>query len=290
MLLAMAGGAKAQNNVVFQSTGGNTNTTAADDKQYYINGISTKEDVGGVEMSRGKYYGNHQYHLEFTNYNNFMVSVIYELEDGGRGQVTGNIILKAGETKESTDLYIQPINFKVIARQMNTGYQPQAAMPQATPAVGASAGSWRIGIVCMSELIPLLPEYASIQAKYNQFVQSKQESFDNLVIELNSKFEAYQKGEIGWSETEKQQKQQELTDLQTKLNNLKESSQQEINQYQMNQMAPLLSRMTNVIDAVGRANGYDVIIDISSYGNVMYKGKAFYELDDLVRKELGIVR
>lgn len=104
MLLAMAGKVTAQNNVVFQSTGGNTNTSAIDNGQYYINGISTREDIGGVQMSRGTNRDWNTYHLKFTNYNNFMVPVIYEFEDEKRDQETDNIVLMADETKESSDI------------------------------------------------------------------------------------------------------------------------------------------------------------------------------------------
>lgn len=291
LLLAAVGSMNAQNNVVFQSAGGNANTTAADNRQYYINGISTQEDVGGVEMSRGAYRGyGHEYYLKFTNYNNFMASVIYEFEDIERGQVTGNIVLKPGETKQSSDSYKSPVNFKVITRQMNTGYQPQTMAYAAAPAVTAGIGAGRIGFVCAGELIPQLPEYASACARVERFTQTKQASYDNLVKEFNLKYEAYQTGHESWPEAERRQKEQELADLQKKVSELSESISQELNRYQADQMAPLLSKVTNAVDAVGRANGYDVIVDVSSSGNVLYKGKAFYELNELVRKELGISR
>ncbi len=289
VFFAIAGGLNAQNNVILQqSTGGNTNSSASDDKQYYINGISTKEDVGGVEMSRGERYTGSLYFLHFTNYNNFMVSVIYEFEDNARGLITGNIVLKAGEKKQSADYYLQPANFKVIARKMNAGSLPQAMAYQAAPAVNSGGGtvSMRIGVVCMIELMPKLPEYASVQDKINTFARDKQTEYDNLVKEFNSKMELYRNMEDGL----KKAAEQELINLQTKIQHLSESNQQELNRYQSDLMAPILSRIQNAVDAVGRANGYDVIIDLSSSGSVMYKGKGFFELDDLVKKELGIGR
>ncbi len=290
VFFAIAGGLNAQNNVILQqSTGGNTNSSASDDKQYYINGISTKEDVGGVEMSRGSSSGFAGYwHLKFTNYNDFLVSVIYEVEDYNRGAVTGNIVLNAGETKSSSDSYKSPANFKLIARRMSSGSLPQAMTYQAAPAASSGGGtvSMRIGVVCMSELISKLPEYASAQDKINKFARDKQTEYDNLVKEFNSKMELYRNMEDGL----KKAAEQELINLQTKIEHLSESNQQELNRYQSDLMAPILSRIQNAVDAVGRANGYDVIIDLSSSGSVMYKGKGFFELDDLVKKELGIGR
>ena len=92
-------------NVVIQS---NTTTpqSSVNNNQYYINGISTREDIGGVEVvfeagSSSQYSGFSYYNLIFTNYHNFPVSVIYELPRGYTGKTYGTIILNANETKKS---------------------------------------------------------------------------------------------------------------------------------------------------------------------------------------------
>jgi hypothetical protein len=70
-------------------------TPPAPDNAYRINGISTAEDIGGVEAT-GFIDG-----IRFVNYNNFTVTVIYEAEvSGGRGKRTGTTVLQKGETKD----------------------------------------------------------------------------------------------------------------------------------------------------------------------------------------------
>ena len=56
LLIFMTVFLKAQNNVVFQTANSNPSTATTADN-YYINGISTREDVGGVEISRGEHMG-----------------------------------------------------------------------------------------------------------------------------------------------------------------------------------------------------------------------------------------
>jgi hypothetical protein len=61
---------------------------------YFIAGISTKEDIGGVEVS--SQYRDNRYRLVFENYNNFPVSVIFEFKDNiHSGKLTGTNSIKS---------------------------------------------------------------------------------------------------------------------------------------------------------------------------------------------------
>jgi len=68
----------------------------SNDTEYKINGVSTKEDIGGVEAT-------HKYpDLIFENFNNFTVTVIFEAFTTARSNpdhYVGTIVLKANEKK-----------------------------------------------------------------------------------------------------------------------------------------------------------------------------------------------
>ena len=116
-----------QNTVVIQNDGKTTN--AKDDCTYRINGICTTEDLGGVEVSTG----SHKYDdanepamkIKFTNYNNFIVTVIFEVEvdvsryNYGTAKRIGTIVLKPNETKETSDYFLNPTNYRLIVRKVN---------------------------------------------------------------------------------------------------------------------------------------------------------------------------
>ncbi len=67
----------AQNNLIVQQNAGNQQQVKEEQGGYYINGISTKEDIGGVEVSRGIRVSNisqsGSYRIKFRNYNNIPV-------------------------------------------------------------------------------------------------------------------------------------------------------------------------------------------------------------------------
>lgn len=91
------------------------------DGEYFISGISTREDIGGVEISRTVYGSSNYYYLVFENYNNFIVTIIFEYTPSGTGEKhTGTIVLRANEKKQTPNYYFNPISFKMIVRKLST--------------------------------------------------------------------------------------------------------------------------------------------------------------------------
>ena len=63
---------------------------------------------------------NQAYRLKFENYNNFTVSVLFEVHESGiGGKRTGTVVLGAKETKEITDTFVDPKNIVLITRRLS---------------------------------------------------------------------------------------------------------------------------------------------------------------------------
>ena len=90
--------------------------------EYFICGISTKEDIGGVEVFvDGNYAHSKDYSaLVFENFNNFIVTVLFEYDALGIGgtKLTGVVVLKANEKKTTPNRYSGANNFKLIVRKL----------------------------------------------------------------------------------------------------------------------------------------------------------------------------
>ena len=96
-------------------------TQTVDDNQYYINGISTREDIGGVEIGRGKDCGNGFYLVKLTNYNDFTVTVLFEFSHSSYQNEKiekRTMVLRAGETKETEKSYYDPREYVIITRKL----------------------------------------------------------------------------------------------------------------------------------------------------------------------------
>lgn len=93
---------QAQNNIIVQQS--NSATTSTDENAYYLNGISSKEDVGGVEYSF--YESTNGIMLSLTNYHNCTVTVLLDFDwvgfdpDKYLSDGVKSYVLRANETKE----------------------------------------------------------------------------------------------------------------------------------------------------------------------------------------------
>lgn len=89
--------AHAQQTVILQNSQNQKETSTSN--EFYINGISSRDDVGGVEAS---VYIENDYlkscYVYIKNYNNFLVTVLYM---AGKDKITGSMVLKPGEEKRS---------------------------------------------------------------------------------------------------------------------------------------------------------------------------------------------
>jgi len=101
--------------------------SSVEDNLYWINGISTADDIGGVVIS---YSVSHTvgdttyYNLVLQNYNRFTVTVIYEVQvnypGGGSEKIkdTGTAVLRQGETITTSNFYWNPSNAVLIVRRL----------------------------------------------------------------------------------------------------------------------------------------------------------------------------
>lgn len=290
----MAGNLKAQNNLIIQNDG-NNHQPATQDNAYYINGISTRNDVGGVEIAPGSHTGYRRNHacfkLKFTNYNHFPVSVIFELEDAEVGTTTGTIVLNAGESKESLESYCSPYNFKLIARKMDipiSVYQSQPAVSFPTKQTdNGNNGQIKLGYVSSTDIIMAIPEYKTAQNKLKQLTDDLTGRIETLQNEFNTKLAAYKQQNSNLPPATREMQEKQLQDLSDRMNALQNSAQDELQRTQQKLMEPIIAKLQSAIESVGVTHGYSFIFD-TTQNAILYKGTGATNLDNLVKSELGI--
>ncbi|WP_286008007.1 hypothetical protein [Barnesiella viscericola] len=102
-------GISAQQSVIIQQNGKSENVVK-NSGEFFINGISSKVDIGGVEAevssTRQSRYQGEEVHLCFVrikNYNAFTVTVLYQ---AGKDKTIGSVVLQSGETKSKDIGYV----------------------------------------------------------------------------------------------------------------------------------------------------------------------------------------
>ena len=132
----------------------------------------------------------------------------------------------------------------------------------------------KFGYVNTQELFALMPEVTKIRSQ----MESMQE-------ELKKKMQEYQANVSTLPEAVKQSKEQELQDMQQRIQLFYQTAEQDIQKKQQEYLAPVHEKMSKAIQAVGDRSGFTYIFDSAS---LAYKANSAINVIDEVKKELNI--
>ena len=130
----------------------------------------------------------------------------------------------------------------------------------------------------MPEMDAAEKEWAAVQEKYTNEHKGMQD-------ELNLKYEEYMKVEATLTENLKTKRQQEMQDLNQRIQNFVQLAQEQLQKEQERIYTPIQTKLTNAIKAVGDEQGYSLIV---SPQTVLYVGKGAIDATQLVKTKLGI--
>ena len=137
-----------------------------------------------------------------------------------------------------------------------------------------------------AELVQLCPEADSARATMTASSNEAQATYQAMVDEFNSKYEEYQ-GKAGtWTASIRQTKEQELTDIQQRIQQFSQNVDMELQQQQQQLMAPIYEKAINVVKDLAKAGGYIYVFDVNSL--LYYDAAQSTDLTPEARKVLNI--
>lgn len=144
----------------------------------------------------------------------------------------------------------------------------------------------KFGYIDSNEILSIMPETDSLQNKLKDYADYLDQQMQTMGMEYQTKITDYQQNMNTMSDLIRQTKEKEITDLQARIQAFQQSADQDLGAKQAELFNPLIEKVKNAINDVGRENGYTYIFDIGT-GAVIY-----YENGDnilpLVKKKLGI--
>ena len=147
----------------------------------------------------------------------------------------------------------------------------------------------KLGHIKTQELIEVMPEYTAAQAKMKTEQESVEKELANLGEQFQTKLADYQKNSTTYTEVIRATKEQELQDLQQRVQRFQQVATQNLEKTQQTLMAPIIKKATDAINAVGKENGFTYILDMTA-GVVLYTGDNSQDILPLVKKKLGIAQ
>ena len=162
------------------------------------------------------------------------------------------------------------------------------ALSVVVTALTATAQELKFGHINMQEVVFLMDEMDSARVQLEKFNQDIQTTYNAMIEEYNTKISTYEQMSANWTPSVLATKQQEIQDLQSRLQQYQQNAQMDINNLQQQLLAPISQKANEAVSKVGKANGLIYVFDLSS-GAVPYFDTALsMDITAQVKTELGI--
>ena len=140
------------------------------------------------------------------------------------------------------------------------------------------------GTVNTQTIMQALPEIAKINGELEAQSKTYQNDLKSMQDELQRQSDAYDKAKSTMNATAQQQKEQELQTLYQKIQQTYQDNQQALQKKQQELMQPVLTKVRNAINNVGKTGGYTFIFED---GVAVYSGTNVEDVTAKVQAEIS---
>ena len=147
------------------------------------------------------------------------------------------------------------------------------------------ASAQKFGHINTQELFAEMPEVVQVKLKMDTIQSQYENQLASMNEEFQKKVQDYQTQEATMAEAIKQIRQQELQEMQQRIQLFYQTAEQDIQKKQQELLTPVHEKMTQAIKAVGERDGYTYIFDSAA---MVHIGADAIDATPAVKKELGI--
>jgi outer membrane protein len=152
----------------------------------------------------------------------------------------------------------------------------------------AMAQNFKFGHINSDELIQTMPEYDSATVKLEKFRKELVNALELMSVELNTKNEAYQKESKNLSDIVKQTKEQELVDMNKRIQDFQNTAQTQLQNKQTEVFQPIYAKVDKAIKDVGKENGFLYVFDVAKGAILYFDESRSTNVLSLVKTKLGL--
>lgn len=153
--------------------------------------------------------------------------------------------------------------------------------------LSTTAFAQKLGHINSNELLQAMPERATIEEDIKVYAQELETQLSTMTKEYQAKVQNYQSKEASMTDAIKQDKIQEITNLEERINKFQQTAQKDLQTKEEQLLNPVIEKARNAIEEVAKENGYTYIFD-SGVGVLLYQ-KDSDNIMPLVKKKLGLL-
>ncbi|KAA0991101.1 OmpH family outer membrane protein [Dyadobacter aurulentus] len=161
-------------------------------------------------------------------------------------------------------------------------------LAQTTPAGGLT----KIGYTNVDYIIAKLPESKVMQNQLEVTKAQLDKALGETYKEAQDKYEAYQKNGANMTDVIRADKEKELANLQTRIQEMQTNAQTSLQTKQQQLLEPILTKVNNAIQEVGKENGFLYILNMDAGANstpiILFAASEENNATPLILKKLGV--
>lgn len=148
--------------------------------------------------------------------------------------------------------------------------------------------TFKFGHINTDELIQAMPEFDSAQVKLEKFRKELENALELMTVELNNKNDAYTKESKNLTDIVKQTKEQELIDLNKRIQEFQQNAQTQYQNKQVELFQPIYTKVDKAIKEVGKENGFLYVFDVAKGGLLYFDETKSTNVTPLAKAKLGL--
>ena len=152
---------------------------------------------------------------------------------------------------------------------------------------GVANAQVKIAHVSTAEILDAMPDKATAEKNLETYYGELDKQLQAMATEYQTKLQEYQANEATMSNLVKQSKEKEIIDIQNRIQQFQANAEQEFDAKRAELLQPILEKIQNAINAVGKEKGYTYIIDTAT-GAAVYIGTDAVDATKDVKAKLGI--
>ncbi|NLV19934.1 MAG: OmpH family outer membrane protein [Bacteroidetes bacterium] len=150
------------------------------------------------------------------------------------------------------------------------------------------AQTLKFGHVNSEELIRIMPEFDTASVQLESLQTELINTLELMSVELNNKSEQYNKESANLTAIVRQTKEQELMDLNRRIQEFQTNAQQQLQDLQLQLFNPIYTKVDNIITEIGKENGFIYVFDISKGSLLYFDASRSTDIMPLAKAKLGI--
>ncbi len=132
------------------------------------------------------------------------------------------------------------------------------------------AQNMKFGHINSDELVQALPEFDSASAQLEKYRQELINYLELMQVELNNKSDSYQKESKSLTDLVRTTKEQELVDLNRKIQEFQASAQENLQNKNIELFQPIYAKVDKAIKDVGKENGFVYIFTVGQGSSLLF--------------------